>query len=228
MNGCDKVPCASKPAMPRRSADLMSASHVSSRDDFENSCGGPRHTDRGRRRSRWVSGWKALRGRMGGMHCQPGPARVRWRVLTRSWPRGYRDRTGITPEIHVCAPPTRIRSSAYASRILNQGWESGSRTARFSGPRLTKNRVVKTGTICESRVSRAGRTSGPIIQAPPRNIQRNHRFGPRRGGADDSGANPQVQGLQRGVTDVTEIGLGEFAHADSGAESCDVVLRPAA
>ena len=169
-------------------------------------------------------GGKALRGRMGGMHCQPGPARVRWRVLTGCGPRlpgSYRNHSG---DPRLPRRRRRIRPSACASRILNQGWESGSRTARFSGPRLTKNRVVKTGTICESRVSRAGRTSGPIIQRCP--VTFNEIIGSvREGGGPIIQANPQVQGLQRGVTDVTEIGLGEFAHADSGAESCDVVLR---
>ncbi len=52
---------------------LMSASHASSRDDFENSSHGARCADRGGRSRPRLPRWEALRCRLGWLHRQPGP-----------------------------------------------------------------------------------------------------------------------------------------------------------
>ena len=102
--------CASSQATSRRFGALMSASHASSRDDFENSSEAldtliEVAADRPR-----VSGRKALRRRLGRLHRQPGPGRVCRRFLAGGR-RGLPERTGITPEIHIChADRGRVRS----------------------------------------------------------------------------------------------------------------------
>ena len=116
MNGCDKVPCASKPAMPRRSARLMSASHVSSRDDFENSA---------EALDTLIEVAAGAPGFLGGKLSGAG-----WAGCTVNLVRpecagefslvvasGYRDRTGITPEIHVC----RAADGAFARQLTRAG-----------------------------------------------------------------------------------------------------------
>ena len=85
---------------------LMSASHASSRDDFENSSPAPRRDDRGGRGRPRLPGRQALGRRLGRLHGQPGLGRSRRRRSPRPSGRITPARPGSLPRSTSAAPPT--------------------------------------------------------------------------------------------------------------------------
>ncbi len=98
---------------------LMSASHASSRDDFENSSPRARCPDRGSRSRSRLPRRQALRCRLGRLHGQPGPCRPR-RRLRRSRPDGIRpgDRHHAR-DPHLPCRRWSVRAGSRSGRSLN-------------------------------------------------------------------------------------------------------------
>ena len=116
MNGCGRGVEALKRGDVAAFGRLMSASHASSRDDFENSSPALDALIEAAETGPWLPGGQALGRRLGRLHGQPGACRAR-RRFCRGRPRSYSRKTGITPEIHIC----RAADGAFGLDLVPSG-----------------------------------------------------------------------------------------------------------